>query len=392
MLNLQKSLDHKKRILLTCRFVCLFFAVGVLMSYNLWTSDRFFPLLPLFDAMPVLKHPLDVILLILFIVVVVLGIVRPKPVVFLLVFGILGFYLVQDQCRWQPWVYVYAMFLLPFAKKEPGKASMSLVNYFQIILIGVYVWSGLQKFNPNFIEFTFKRILTELLTIESNSLVNSLSTLGYSIPVVEVLIGLCLVFPRSRNMGVYMALTTHIFILIYLSPLGINYNSIVYPWNFAMMTLVLLAFFKNDQPLFTWCKESIGSKIPYFLVALLTWILPVLNLFGKWDHYLSFSLYSDKPHEFYIAVEESSLGQLPGNYKPYFVSLEGMTGGRLIDVNKWSVEELNVPFYPETRVFKILSANFCTYGIPGDHLIFLEFEKPIHNGKFYSYQCKDLGF
>ncbi|MCG8387612.1 MAG: hypothetical protein MJA30_18830, partial [Cytophagales bacterium] len=66
-----------------------------------------------------------------------LGIVRPKPVVFLLVFGILGFYLVQDQCRWQPWVYVYAMFLLPFAKKEPGKASVSLVNYFQIIRIGV---------------------------------------------------------------------------------------------------------------------------------------------------------------------------------------------------------------------------------------------------------------
>ncbi len=32
----------------------------------------------------------------------------------------------------------------------------------------------------------------------------------------------------------------------------------------------------------------------------------------------------------------------------YFVNIEGLSGGEIIDINQWSIRELNVPFYPET--------------------------------------------
>ena len=60
------------------------------MSSKLWISDRLFPLLPLFDVVPALRYPLDLIVFILFIALLVTGILRPKPILFLVAFGLLG--------------------------------------------------------------------------------------------------------------------------------------------------------------------------------------------------------------------------------------------------------------------------------------------------------------
>lgn len=360
------------------------------MSYNLWTSERFFPMIPYFDMIPDIQYPFDIVLLIFLIILLTLGVFIGRQKVFILLFGMLIFFLLQDQMRWQPWVYLYILILLPFLKKDVNNVSKELINYFQIILVGMYVWSGLQKLNPNFIEFTFIDMLTRLLNIEDTATINNISKLGYSIPIAEILIGLCLAIPKFRNAGVYFALLTHIFILIYLSPLGINYNPIVYPWNIAMMIIVFLTFYEYNQRLILWQKRKIKLQILNLLVIIMIWILPTLNMFDKWDHYLSFSLYSGKPNDFYIAVEENELKKMAKRYDPYFVKIEGMIGGEIIDVNKWSMEELNVPIYPQTRVFKKLGKSFCNLGIADDKLIFIEYEKPLSKMKFSSFQCKDL--
>jgi hypothetical protein len=128
------------------------------------------------------------------------------------------------------------------------------------------------------------------------------------------------------------------------------------------------------------------TAIPVILV----WVVPALNFFGLWDHYLSFSLYSNKPSTFYIAIEESEIQKVDKRFKNYFGGIPGLRGGQLIDINKWSYAELNVPFYPETKAFKKVSASFCELGIADDKLIFLELlhsKGQIHYNKF---TCSEL--
>ena len=122
----------------------------------------------------------------------------------------------------------------------------------------------------------------------------------------------------------------------------------------------------------------------------LIWVLPLFNFFHNWDNYLSFSLYSGKIKNYYIAIEESECPKIIKEYNPTFIYLRGITGGKMIDVNKWSSDDLNVPFYAESRVFKKFGKNFCGLGIDNEKLIFLEFDGPIEKGRYNKHTCKDL--
>jgi hypothetical protein len=70
--------------------------------------------------------------------------------------------------------------------------------------------------------------------------------------------------------------------------------------------------------------------------------------------------------------------------------LEGLSGGEIVDVNKWAMYELNVPFYPETRNLKKMAKCFCNLGIQQDQLYFIEFELPMEKVKFIRFTCSDL--
>jgi hypothetical protein len=118
--------------------------------------------------------------------------------------------------------------------------------------------------------------------------------------------------------------------------------------------------------------------------------MPVLNFFGLWDTYLSFSLYSGKINAFYIAVEDNELGKIDKRLNQYFIRIDGLQGGKIIGVNEWAVGELNVPFYPETRNLKKIGTHFCKLGIPDDKLFFLEFELPFEKGIFKRFTCKEV--
>jgi hypothetical protein len=117
-------------------------------------------------------------------------------------------------------------------------------------------------------------------------------------------------------------------------------------------------------------------------------IMPIFNWIGYCDDYLAFSLYSQKNKLFYIAISDAYLNQLNPELEDYFLKMEGdMSGGRLIDVNKWALKELNVPVYPEYRVFQKISQDFCKYDIPSTDLLFLMYEQPISTQNMIKWNC-----
>lgn len=378
------QLTTEQRFSLIRKVIGIAFLIGILLSHHLWLSDRFFPLAPVMDWMPGFSSPIDAIFLLLLMLTLGVGVVWAKQKVFYVFLGLLILFLLQDQMRWQPWVYIYALFLIPFLHKK------QTIAYFQIILIGVYIWSGIHKLNPNFIAFTFNDILKYLFEIRNPELIKSLEKAGYLVAAIEIGIGLVLAVPKLRKIGVFLAMGTHLFILLYLSPWGIDTNYIVYPWNIAMVILVFLVFFETENKLITWGEWSAKTRYLNTGAAILIWGMPFLNFLHQWDDYPSFSLYSDKAHRFFIAVEANELPKTDGRLRPYYVKIEGLSGGQIIELHKWAMGELNVPFYPETRLFKTVAQHFCELGISDEKMIFLEYERPLTANKFSSFSCKDL--
>jgi hypothetical protein len=58
---------------------------------------------------------------------------------------------------------------------------------------------------------------------------------GMLVPAFEILIGIALLNKGFRKLGVIMAVSMSLFLLTVLGPLGHNWNSVVWPWDIAMV-------------------------------------------------------------------------------------------------------------------------------------------------------------
>lgn len=371
----------KARDKIILRVTICFLAIGILMSFKLWISDRIFPLIPVIE---ILNAPIIFGYLIIggLFGVLIFSLVFPNSRLITGLFCLLILLAIQDQMRWQPWFYHYLLFLFPFCFKRKNVN----IGYFQLILIGIYFWGGVNKFNSNFINQVFPDIVLQITKWN----LTTLKEIGYIVPLTELFIAFGLVFKQTQRLAIYCGYITHIVILIYLSPFGSNSNSIIIPWNIAMISFLFLCFhrIKYESPIKKIWKRA-SQKIELIFIALFL-VLPIFSFFGKWDYYLSFNLYSGKNEIFYIAVEEGEIKNLVPDLRETFVQIKGLEGGEIIDINKWSFNELNVPIPPEKRIFKRIANNFCDWGIPNEKIMFLEIEKSTQNGNIQSYSCEDL--
>lgn len=365
--------------------------MGVALSINLWLPIRGFPLLPIVDFLEYSPLWISYFLLILFLGSLVTAIFNNSKIWVFLILGSIILLGLQDQMRWQPWVYIYSLILycLLFSKNDKD-LDIKTLGCVQLLLIGIYIWSGVHKLNQNFIDFTYHDILKSVFRITNQGAFINLRPFGYSIPALEILTGLFLLIPITRKVGVYLAFIIHIFIILYLSPLGINKNQIVIPWNISMVLFVFLSFYQTKNKIAFKAAKKDRTTIQKVLIVLLIWIMPFFNFFTWWDSYFSFSLYSDKVSDYYIAIEEDEIGKIDKRLFSFFVIIPNLKGGQLIDVNKWANKELNVPFYPEDRVFEKLSKTFCSIGIANDKLVFLKIGKYPKRNQYSSFKCSEI--
>src|SRR4051812_16923402 len=167
------------RLKLTRKSICFFFLAGILLSFKLWISNRFFPLAPVADIFSGLKSPFDLILISALLLVLLLGIIFSHRLIYISILVLTVFLALQDQNRWQAWVFIYALILIPFIfQQKDEKMQATLFNYLQIIFIGVYIWSGIHKLNPDFLANTFQSILRNLFHIRDPSRLTHLKKFG----------------------------------------------------------------------------------------------------------------------------------------------------------------------------------------------------------------------
>ncbi len=183
----------------------------------------------------------------------------------------------------------------------------------------------------------------------------ALHVLGWVAPFVEIGIGIGLLTRRFRDVAVLGGAAMHCFILMAIGPFGHKWNSVVWPWNLAMIAFLFVLFWKTEfsfQDL-TWRNRCRFHKV----ILLLFGILPFFSFFGRWDSYLSASLYSGNLTAANIFVNDAVKDELPDYIRGYVMHL-----GRnnVLKIADWSYGELNVPPYPEMRVYRGIAANICS--------------------------------
>jgi hypothetical protein len=171
------------------------------------------------------------------------------------------------------------------------------------------------------------------------------------------------------------AILMHVFILFSIGPWGHDWNSVVWPWNVAMVVFTLILFWRApDNPSLLAVLKPEGSAFRGIVLILFAF-MPVLNFFGLWDSYLSASLYSGSPEEGYVYATDGS----------------SQTKTRIVNT---AIEETNAPTYPEERGYKRVFADmWCEETSPFPGPILVVYSRPeILTGQTSAtvYRCKDV--
>lgn len=339
-----KSEDSKTNLIL--RITCVFWIFTKLFSYNVWHTDRLFPVIPPFNFLEDVPNFVHLSLFFVALCGMAVVAVFPKNR------AVLGLTIVVelmscllDQSRWQPWEYQYLLTFLFFFFYHHNRKQFS--NYFAFLLVVTYFFSGLHKLNGGFLYSVWeKMILIRFLNFDPNQIQNIfVHYAGLGLPILEMCLAIGLLFAKIKKPFALLLIGMHIFIIIFLSPLGINYNSIVWPWNMLMIIYLLILFYEGNTSISFKNLLSGFNKIPFTVIA----ILPLLSFFGLYDNYLSFNLYSGKLNSFRICVDEDKVDD---KLNEYLSKNRFYCGSKAsISVDKWAMKEMNVVLYPEERIY-----------------------------------------
>lgn len=217
------------------------------------------------------------------------------------------------------------------------------LNACRLIVAATYFWSGLQKANAGFRQDVYPWLMDPFAGAVPDAYQSWLPAGAYAVPVVEAAIGLGLLARSTRPFAVAGAVLMHAFIMASIGPWGHDWNTVVWPWNAAMVAFVAVLFWRprdSPSPLLILLP---GRSAFRWVVTVLFAFMPLLSFWGWWDSYLSASLYS-------------------GNTKIGVMVEQGPRGTRSVqtDLVTLSVEELNVPAYPEDDVLTNIARTQCS--------------------------------
>ena len=363
----ENTSGNNNTAVLVMRLVCIFWLLAKFIGWKVWIKDRLFPLAPVADWLnwpSLMQYSLFVLSLALIVLIAL------KPFNKLLLSALLCSEVLSclaDQNRWQPWQYQYlftvAACLINF--NSPRK----FVSCIAFIMASTYLYSGIGKFNEGYLVLVWENIFLKKIFKLSESVYkqNSIHYLGYTTALAEVLLAIGLFFSKTRRSAAWGMIAMHLLILFAIGPLGINYNMVVWPWNILMMALLYFIFIrKHHTPAAVQSLWPGANKI-----ILLAWgILPSLNYAGLWDNYLSSRLYSGGLPLMAICLQDA--GEIE-ELQPYINRTDAYkicNGNAMINMQNWAMKEMNVPPFPEMRVYKQIEHNW-TRVHPGSNTRFV---------------------
>jgi hypothetical protein len=346
-----KSIGRYDYILIVIN-LCLL--TQLFISYKLWEpKHRTFPLISAIPAISIKLGTTWDLFLFNLIIASLIGMLFSKlrKIAFILLFLSLTLLILEDIVRLQPWIYIFTLMLFCICFNSYTETGLLRIKISIIaILAGTYLWSGIQKLNVAFGQEIMPWLMSPII---SEEFMRENFYLAYIAAIAEIFAGVGLLVEKFRKPAIIVAIIIHLFLLYLLGPFGHSWNIVIWPWNLAMILILLIIFF---DPLKI---EFISVKRYYFtyLILLLVFILPLFNFVGLWDNHLSGSLYSGNNPEAIFYFDEKDRTRLP-DLKP-FTFFYPDTKVEFIMLDQWCIGDVDAPFYPEERYFKILGKKLC---------------------------------
>ncbi len=342
--------------------VALGMIAGMGVSWPLWLSRRNYPMAPVFEWLPRVARPVDVVIFACTLAMLGLSIVlRPSWTVLAIALALVLALAALDQTRWQPWAYQYTCMLGVLAVLRAGALTQvraeAALNAGGLIVAFTYMWSGLHKLNGIYWDEGFP-IIVEPLTRHLAPPLKSI-VLHAAIPsaALEALTGLGLLWRPTRRLCVLLSAAMHIFLLLCLGPLGQAWNPVVWPWNVVMILQVVILFWGRDVSM----RAIVVPRPPMMWVRIATLALfgalPTLSFFDRWDTNLSGSLYSGNIIRGIVYVSPTVAHRMSEGSKR-FVHFNDAQKRWYVDIGEWAFAELKVPAYPARRVMKRIAREF----------------------------------
>jgi hypothetical protein len=347
------------------------FAAGLLLAPRLFLATRSYPRAPVLDGWPLLAPAFDMVVLGALLAALCGVALAPRPRWWAAAATVLAVALaVEDQSRWQPWFYQYTIMLAALAVARDADDTIAA---WRAVLVGLYLWGGIQKLNSTFMTNLFPWLMEPLTRVLPAGLDGILLGGWMVVPLLEIAVAVGLLVARLRNAAVVAAITIHVVVLGLLGPLGHGTNAVVWPWNAALGALAALLFWNGGA------DAGLDGLVPRRLRAhaaalVLFLVLPALSFAGRWDAYLSGALYSGNLKVAALAVTDDVAARLPEAARRHVA--RNRAGANVLDVWEWSMGELAVPSYPEDRVFRAVARDVCRLaGDPAD-VVLVVFGQP----------------
>ncbi|WMX13346.1 hypothetical protein [Aureispira sp. CCB-E] len=350
-----ETTTHTPISIWTIRIITLAFFAQMLLSTNLWFPyDRSYPTIPL---LPFLSFSfgatLTPLLSGLFLGCFSWASCSPKWREQALWIGIISLFLLilEDINRFQAWVYIYTTLLSivgwNWRKKQPQQLRLSL----QFTMAMVYFWTGAQKLNIQFITDVYPWLVK---VFEATKWLAEYPNLGYGVGLFEILLGITLLIPKTQKIGVLLGTGLHLGILILL--ISDEWNSVVYPWNVAMIALLFTLFWKkenDDLP----SSESLPMR-PNLGIIILFGVLPFFDFFQLIPHCLALGMYSGTSMECDLILDDNGRANCvpPKLHEKLLYQSDTQS---ILSLDDWGVEDLNIPPFASERVYRAVAKEFC---------------------------------
>ena len=247
-----------------------------LLSNKVWMTDRNFPVVPIFDGIPSLPSPIDYIFYSILIVLAIYQIIylenRNTKIALI---ALLGFLMLGDQMRWQPYNVQY--FLMIVGLFFYPKYTDGLLNTFRMMVVVFLIYSGIQEVNSVFIESIFPWMIKPIAVIFPAKMEPYILGGGYIFPFLSIASGIGLLFNQTRNYAVYLGMFVNLFYFYALSPMGNDWNHAILPYNIAMTFFTYVLFFNTELSfkVILWSKKFRYQQVLVVFFA----GLPLLSLF-----------------------------------------------------------------------------------------------------------------
>jgi len=361
----------------TRRLTGLFFLLLLASTWRLWIPRQNIPGFPAFSIAADVPEFFDWILLFCIVASCIVWTLSNKQARLsaCLFLPALALLLLFDQLRWQPWALQVWLFVAVLTLALPHDA-LRLLRW---LTIGIYFHAAIAKLDYDFAQTFGQQFLGAILGsvgVQLETIPKHIRLpLSLAFPIAELIVAGLLCFHRTARLGVIAAVVMHLTTIAILGPLGLSHAWGVLVWNMwlAIQTPILFWPLRDAQ---------VAPEIPPWVSAWRRWLatglvlaailLPFTTRYGYWDTWPSWGLYAPGAERTTVWIHELGVEKLPPALVPY---VRGEQTWRLLQLDRWALEQLTAPLYPQNRV-RVGVANYVASQYQLGDLIRVETESP----------------